>query len=284
MQKLISLYHLRSMMKGIFCILLGGIGLTACSDSGSGSKKSIVMGDSSTIVTETDPKYLANYTEDIAPNNHKSSAKQIAQMMVEVDSLKATQKLENQPAAQAPVEGFKVSFNEFDITFSGLYAHAAQSKPLDKSASSLSFIYDAGELAEMRIQVSNLTEVSIDQKISTKLKVEGDKEYYLLGSLGQFHSSWFHLVGKNSIFLGTGNNGIQFHEVTQPKIQQALATTLRNKRKNAAQTKTILSTVARTSSANQPPCKIAVSAVQFVIKGTYQGKKIKKLIRLDVPL
>lgn len=260
--------------------------LIACGEKETGIKKPIVMGDTSTIVTEQDEQYLENYTQDIAPNNHKSSAKKIAQMMVEVDSIKASRALEesNEPQVKAPVNGFTISFNEFDVVFNGIQGHSANANQNEKTASGVSYIFDDGEWKGMKIQVSGLTEVTIQQKLSTRLSMAFDKETILLPSLGVYQSSWYNLVGKGNVFLATGSNSVQFSDLNNQKIKNALTAALKSKRKKAAQITEYMNAVKRTNSAVEAPCKIVVSALQFVIKGKKDGKNVKKLIRFDIPV
>ena len=54
--------------------------------------KSFHLGDQSTIVTEKDSTFLQNFTEDISLTGNSNSNKDIAKMMVQIDSLKVQKK------------------------------------------------------------------------------------------------------------------------------------------------------------------------------------------------
>ena len=266
-------------------LLSGVIMLHACGDDKkSSSNQPIILGDSSSVVTETDSQFLYNQTEDIAPNNHKSSSKKIAQMMVQVDSLNATKKLEETPVSQTPLLGLTVSFEDFDVIFNNLSAHPSKRDPDARKSNNVSYIYDGGDFQEMKIQVKNLHEVSVEEKLVTKLTAVTQNERFVLQSLGTYSSSWYTLPGKENLFISTGKNSIQFNDVNQAKLKTAFTNALQAKKKNSNFTKKALEEVKNARAAIDAPFKIELYSVQFIVKGTVNGTKIKKLIRFDIPL
>lgn len=258
--------------------------LLSCGEKNDGPKRAIVLGDSSTIVTETDPRFLDNQTEDIAPNNHKSSAKKIAQMMVQVDSLNATKKLEENAGTVTTVSGLTISFEDFDVIFNNLSGHSAHKDPNEKKSNSVSYIYDGGDFKEMKVQVKNLHEVSVEEKLVTKLTASIQNERFVLQSLGTYNSPWYTLPGKDNLFISTGSNSVQFNDVNQNKLKQALNSALQNKRKSSTFTKAALEESKNARSAIDKPYVIEIYSVQYIVKGTVNGNKVKKLIRFDIPL
>lgn len=246
------------------------------------SSKPIVMGDTSTIVTERDSAYLQNNTEDISPTNKRSSEGKITQMMTEVDSAKSVKKLESEEN-KAPLSGFVINFSECTVQFDGLSAHAIQNSQNERTSNSVSYLKDGGNLFEMTLQVQGLDQVKLEQRTFTKLKVQNDEQEFLLQDLGKFISPWSNLASKDNRFVSLGSNSLQFFPVDNNKIKNALDRELRKKKKNRQEIQEWLNLIRKTNSYSDSPCKLIMVSVQWRIIGMKDGKRVQKLIQFDIP-
>lgn len=258
--------------------------LSSCGDDSKSGKRPIVMGDSSMIITEKDEKYRQNFTEDISQPSAKGTEKSIAQMMVQVDSVNASKKMEDEEFSNAPVMGMTLSFENCDVIFNGLKAHTLGNRPIDPKVNSVSLLLDEGHFEEMKVRINGLENIEVEQRVITKLAVVHGQERMILHSLGRYTSPWYSLAGKNNIFISTGSNGIQYSEVNNGKIKAALTKALTDKRKKSTEAAAWLEVLRHTNSAQDAPCKIMVASSQWRVKGISNGKRIQKLIQFDIPL
>lgn len=244
--------------------------------------KPIILGDSSSIVTEGDSRYLKNVTEDISPTNKKTTEGKITAMMMEVDSVKSAMKLEEQDHA-APLSGFTINFSECEVVFDGLSAHAIQNSQDERTSNSVSYLVDGGNLYEISLQIRGLAEVKVEQRIFTRLSVEDGADEFLLNDLGKFISPWSSLPGKDITFISLGSNSLQFFAVDHTKIQNALDRELRKKKKNRQEIAEWMQVIRKTNSYADAPCNIHMVSGQWRITGKKDGKRVQKLIQFDLP-
>lgn len=262
--------------------LVSVLALVSCDEKNTTKQGAVKLGDSSLIVTEHDSIYLQNTTADISPNKKQSSEKEIAAMMVQVDSLKASQKLENQDQSET-LKGFEINFAECKVTFSGLSAHALRLDQNERNSSSVSYLKDAGQLEEMKLSVEGLQEVGVEQRIYTKLYVVQNDENFVLNDLGKYTSSWFNLAGKSNTFISAGSNGAGFFDVDHQKIKNAFDRELRKKKLSRKEIETKLKWISQTNMYSDAPCVVKVVSAQWRIVGKKEGKRVQKLIQFDEP-
>ena len=256
--------------------------LIGCEEAPTKKTGSLKLGDSSLIVTEVDSLYLQNQTADISPSKKQSSAKEITSMMVQVDSLKASQKLENQSNSEI-VQGFEINFKECKVVFNGLSAHALNNAQDERNSSSVSYMKDAGRMEEMKLKVEGLNDVKVEQRVYTKLYITQNDESFRLNDLGKYTSPWFNLAGKADVFISTGSNGAGFLEVNKQKISNAFDRELRKKKLNRKDIESKLKWIEKTNLYSDPPCEVKVVSSQWRIVGTKDGKRVQKLIQFDEP-
>lgn len=246
--------------------------------------KPIVLGDPTTIVTESDTTYLRNFTNDISPVAKKSSESQITKMMVQVDSLKNTKKLEEESNAQVPINGFTINFAECSLIFNGIYAHALNESQDERKSNSVSYLKDAGELTDMKFQVNNLTEIKAEERISVQLAIVNGDEQFVLQDLGKFTTQWYPLAGNQNTFISVGTNSLQFNSVDNRKIKLALQQELTRKKKNKAEQDKWMSLISSTNSYSEAPCKLIIRSAQWRVVGKSDGKRVQKLIQFDIAI
>jgi hypothetical protein len=255
--------------------------LVACKDSTKIVSNPILLGDSNTIVTETDYKKLENYTEDISLVGKKNSAdKDISSMMMKVDSLEATKNVSN-TTASTPLAGYTIKNNSVEITIDKLAISNTISNTAEKS---LSLVGKKGtNLENALIKITGLNDCTIQQRITTKLFAENNITLFELNDFGKFILPWATLATSNNVFESLGSNALQFHTVDNAKISNAIDRELRKKNANKAQLEEWKTLYKDAKTYTDKPCRVIIIAIEYKINGLLDGKKYSKLIRIDIP-
>ncbi len=253
--------------------------VSSCKEVGKIGGKYIQFGDSTTIITETDSNYLANYTKDISDRTQDES--EIARIMVQVDSVKISKELEKFTSSDSSISGFSVKFEHCEVVFDGL--EAKELKPQNPETNrSVSYLVTKGDLSKMKLRITGLTEVAVKERIDTRLKVANEKEELLLKSLGRKRSDWFPLPGKQNIFVAAGENSAQFNNLSNAKLKEALKKELLAKKRKPAAINEWLKLVEKTNDYTDYPCKLYVATAQFRITGKNKNGLVNKLIQFDI--
>jgi hypothetical protein len=277
----LTLPHSQSMKQTSFAVLILCL-IFSCSDKREPNKKPIVLGDPSSIVMESDSQYLKNYTEDISPIKNNKKGNQIHKMMVQVDSLNNAKKLNETPKT-SQVDGFKIEFAECSVVLGGILCHALNNTQNERNENSVSYLRDAGSFLDNTLQVDGLTEMRMEQRLAVKLAIEAKGEQFILEDLGKFQTPWYPLAGKDKVFISVGSNSLQFKEVTQQSIKNALDRELRKKKKDRKEIQVWMDRIKNTNSPADVPCKLIAVSSQWRIWGKKDGKQVRKLIQLDMP-
>ncbi|MCC7030145.1 MAG: hypothetical protein IT257_07565 [Chitinophagaceae bacterium] len=265
----------------LFVVLTG---VFSCKESLK-NKVPIRLGDPSLIVTESDSTYLQNMTDDIAPVKKKSTVAQISQMMVQVDSLKTSQKMEAEAEneTQVKLSGFTINFSECDVIFDGISAHALNATQNERASQSVSYLQDGGSFMEAKLDISNLSDVRVEERLFVKLGIENNGETLILGDLPKYITQWYNLAGKGSRFVSVGSNSLEYDKLDPAKLRAALEKELKKKKKNKEESQVWINSIAKTRSHSDSPCKLVPTSAQWRIWGTQNGKSVRKLIQFDIP-
>ncbi len=270
---------MRKYFKAGLLVLMYATFFQSCKQDSISSGVPIRIGDSSLIVTEKDSNYLKNFVKDISKKEQDES--EIARIMVQVDSVKVAEELEEFTAADSTIVGFTIEFKDCKLVFQGLEAKAlTEQNP--KQNRSVSYLVTRGDLAKMKIQVKGLKETSIKERIYTKLKVKHKEEEYLLKSLGRKISDWFPLAGKDNIFVAAGANSFQFNNLTNKKLKIALGKELRAQNMKEDKIQGWMHLIRKTNDYTDQPCKLYVSTAQFRVRGKTKNGSVNKLIQFDI--
>lgn len=259
--------------------------LNACKENNKNGVE-IKLGDSTLIVTENDSVYLQNFTEDISPSKKKSTESQITKMMVQVDSLNTSKKIEEEAAASQgdqKLSGFTINFNECSIIFDGIAAHALNETQNERTSQSVSYLKDGGSFLETKLEINSLTDLRVEQRLFVKLAVINGDETIVLNDLPKFITQWYSLAGKNNRFVSVGSNSLQFDNVDAAKIKNALDKELKKKKKSKEEIQTWMRAIAQTKSYSDAPCTLIPSSSQWRIIGKADGRGVRKLIQFDIP-
>ncbi len=266
-----------------FC-LLGLCSLLACTENPKGGTKPILLGDPSGIVTETDSSYLKNFTNDISPKQVQSSEDEITNMMVEVDSAKASAEMEK-ATEEAPLSltGLTIPVGTAQIVLNGLEGHTLNQKAPDPALRSVAYVHDAGEWKELKLGVTGLSDVRVEQRLITRLVVNINDAPILLNSLGRFTSPWYNLPGNGKQFVSLGANSITYMSLEGTKIRAAAQTEINAKKWSSSKKQEAITALKPIRSFRDKPCAVVVKSIQWRISGVLEGKKIQQLVQVDLP-
>ncbi len=246
-------------------------------------KKSFQLGDLSSIVTEKDSTFLQNFTEDISITGNSNSNKDIAKMMVQIDSLKVQKTLIEETANKNFNEAFKINFSDCQIVFDNLRAKEISPQQPEKNQS-VSYVVTDGEFQELRFIVKGMKDISVQQRVYTVLQIENEGDVFSMTSLGKKISDWYNLAGKDSLIVSVGRNSIQFKDQNQNALKNAAEKAMLAKRKNQTYIQSVLQKMNNTKNYTDAPCVLKIVTAQYKIKGTVNGKTVSKLIQLDIPI
>jgi hypothetical protein len=269
------------MIRFFITLIAATLLLPSCSDKAP-APKPIVMGDTTLIVTETTDEFLDNFTEDISPTSKKTTEVKITQMMEEVDSARTAQKAEVPTAATAVLKGFTINFSECTVVFDGLSAHALNASQDERTANSVAYVRDGGNLMGMSLQVNGLQEVKVEQRLFVKLAVRHGDEEYILDDLGKFITNWSMLATSNNQYTSLDQAAMDFHALTPAKLKNALDRELRKKKRSRQEIQEWMKRIEKTKSFSDEPCLLKLVAGQWRIIGKANGKRVQKLIQFDI--
>jgi len=267
----------------LFC-LLGLCSLLACTEKPRGGSKPLMLGDPSGIVTETDSTYLKNFTNDISPKQVQSSEAEITDMMVEVDSAKASAAIEKASEEGAiHLRGLTIPIGEGSVVLNGIEGHTLNQKVPDPALRSVSYVHDAGEWKELKLGVTGLSDVRVEQRLITRLVVNINDAPVLLNSLGRYTSPWYNLPGNGTQFVSLGANSITYMSLEGTAIRAAAQTEMNAKKWSSSKKQEAITAMKPIRSFRDKPCAVVVKSIQWRVSASLDGKRVQQLIQLDLP-
>lgn len=262
-------------MTRIFYFLLVLVAFSACKNNTRKAENTpIVLGDSSTIVTEREAKYLKDFDlDDIAAPNQTDGA------LTKTNTIAPS----NQQSTALPAKGGQtVQFSTVKLVFEGLsFSEPKQQNP--EKDNGLTYTTNSENLSKYSINISGTKQVRIRQRYQSQLTLITSLGNIVLSELGLYTSDWV-TIGENSGSMPLSSlANLTFDNVNNAKIKNALEQTLRKQRSS---NKTILSwiqEIKNTKTAQDKPCTIALQNVQWQISGTdNKGVNFHKNIRLEI--
>ncbi len=257
--------------------------LNSCTDAEPPRKTGpIVMGDSSTIVTETDPKYLRDMVADIDIKPNTADTEPVA--ATTATPAKTEVKAE-EPKPATVEKGFEIDCGSYKIVLAGVGAKEYK-KQNAASASGLSYALTSGNINSSKLIVTgDVKNLAVKQRYQSQLILDGSQGKVALTDLGLFTSGWNTVKVSGNSAPVAGLNGLQFSSVNNNKIKNAADRALR---KSKASSKTIqawMKDIRKVNKAGDSPSEIVLNNVQWQISGTDKsGKSFTKTVRMDVPL
>lgn len=261
----------------------------ACNNSNSNSAHNgpIILGDSSTIVTETDPQYLTNNIDDAIPRVVEQQKEEA--VPEPKDTVVATvQEKPKAEAAKPQEKGLALPFETFGVLITNVEANLPKNTNWAK-ANAVSMTLKNGSLQGETIKTSMGTITKLQQRTQTVVMLQHTNgKDYKLAAMPSYTSEWRTVAVKNSSYTISGldkkdihyNN--KFNAKTLSRAAQKLARNLRLSRRDEQK---LLNSIKKVSRPNQAPCSIALQSVIWKISGKdANGKSVEKEVRVDIPL
>jgi len=277
-------------MRGGYIALLCGITslMFSCKDTPSKNHGPIVLGDSSTIVTENDPQRLKDLVIDLQPVIPET--KDTTETKPAPDTAakpKATTPAAAQPTVQAPlpnIAGLKAEFKEVTVLIPGVNAKQAGRANL-KNANGAVYTFENGNINGSTLRVTgNITKVS--QRYQSVVVLKNELGTLPIESLSTT-TSWEALKGSNNQYKITDLDAksLDFPDVGANAIRSAVAKAAKRHRFSRRKVAEWESSVRRVRAANQKPMYVMLRSVMWKIDGKdANGRIFSKQIRVDMPM
>lgn len=244
-----------------------------------GGRGAIVLGDSSTIVTETDPQYLHHAVADIhvLPLTEDSNA-----TAGRADTFRSAPP---EKAARSSGEGLKVAFKELTVFIPEIKTRT-YTRQDPQTSSGVSYQLTEGTLKDRDLHITgNAAVEKISQRYMTTVILENGNNSPLILENLNYTSSWKEIPGEQGIYPVTGieENSLSYTKASPSTIRNAVNQAIKKKRlsKNAA--REWQQKAEKVSSVNQKPLSVILRSVMWKIEGKdAQGKPFVKQLRIDL--
>lgn len=246
----------------------------------------IVLGDSSTIVTEIDPNYLSNYVDDIRIAT-KDTTDQIPDA-AENDTARQTVATSETPeptkqsAAVTPTEkGLSIPFKEVTVFLPDVETRTYRQQDLQR-ANGATYQWISGKISGNVMKMTGATITKVSQRHITRVNAKTS-----LGTLtvdGLSHTgNWATLKGTGTSFTILGIDNPEPKQATPAQIRIAVSRAAKNKRMSRQQIQKWEREVRNVRSLEEAPFQTEVGAVMWKIEGKdAQGKPFQKQVRIDI--
>lgn len=246
----------------------------------------IILGDSSTIVTETDPKYLSDFVDDIQLRSAAADT-----LIKESDTLTSDTTVRDTIALAAtvketasetnPAKGLNIEFKEVTVFIPDIQTKTYRQQDLQKT-NGATYQLTGGKIQGNELKVSGATITKVSQRYITKVSAKTGLGTLQLDALSHT-TEWREVKGKNSSYTISGLDRPQAKEVTPAQIRLAVSRSAKNARLSKKNIQNWEKEVRNVRSLNQKPFELRVGSVMWKIEGKdAQGKSFQKQIRIDL--
>lgn len=267
------------------------IGMSAffsCKDMPSKTHGPIRLGDSSTIVTETDPALLQDIVTDlkpVIPVAMPDTPKQAGPVPAK-DTARPVQVAQATPAAP-PVNhgpGLKAEFKEVTVSIPGLTAKLAGKGNL-QNANGAVYTWEGGNINGNVLYVTGGTITKVSQRYQSIIVLHGQNGNLPLDELTET-TGWAQVKGNANAWPITGltETAMEYADANSGEIKSALMKAAKARRLSHKKLQEWQNVMGNVRSANQKPLYVTLRSVMWKIDGKdAQGKIFSKQIRVDVP-
>lgn len=287
-------------MRALYIVLIVvSIGLLqGCGSDNPNRGKPIVLGDQSTIVTETDSQYLQDFVADIKPAQpvvqqeapkEDTIAKQVAaekEAVPQQEQPKKEELKEESKEASVPKgNGLNIAFKEVSLLIPNINTRSYKQQDT-KKANGVSYELVSGNLNGNQIKTGGSKVTKVSQRYQTVIAVKNDMGTLVLESLNRT-TDWQTLKGGNNVYTisGLDTKHLQYLKATPAAIRNAVSRAARNKRMSRANEQKWVKSVSRVRDANDKPLVIILRSVMWKIEGKgADGKPYQKQLRIDIPV
>lgn len=288
-------------LKHILPVAALALTLAACDGGGKPTGGPIVLGDSSTIVTETDQNQLKDMVTDLNPVIPPAENKD-QDPTPTADTPAASQKpapagsattaptaaaKPATPAAAAPASsgpGLRAEFEEVTIQIPGLGVKQAGNKNLRRNNGAV-YTLTSGNINGGTLQV-NGTITKVSQRYQTVVMLHSNMGDMLLEPLS-VTTDWKTVKGGNGNYPITGlsEGSLEYYEAEPSDIRNAVQKLAKRRRMNSRKAQALLNSVRHTRNPKQKPLSVELRSVMWKIDGKdAKGRAFSKQVRVDIPL
>jgi hypothetical protein len=258
-------------------ILMAGL-LSCKGERSTKSRGPIVLGDSSTIVTETNTALLQDQVTDLKPalDNEEDTTATVR----DTAQAKRPTAAAAAPVQAAPAGGLVASFREVTLNISGITTRSYGKQDLQK-ARGATYELTSGNLngAQLRISGGQVTKVS--QRYQSMLILKDGNDKLVLESLPRYTSDW-EVIDGSGVYNISGLNGkdLEYKMPSANALRNAVQQAARRAHLNRQDTREWLDAVRNLRSPNQAPAAVILRSVMWRV----EGKGFNKELRVDVPV
>lgn len=264
------------------------------------SHGSIRLGDSSTIVTETDSQYLRDLVTDFNPTipEHTeepasdTASKPAPQQATDTTTAPAqataqptAEEKPKQEATQPQGNGLTVAFKDVTIFIPGITVKTYRTQNLEK-ANGASYQLTGGKLPGNQIKITSGTVTKVSQRYQTVVMIKNSLGTLPLDALNST-TDWQALPGGRNGYNITGldSRHLQYSRANNAQIKKALERAMRAHRISRRKEREWLNSIARVRAVNQPPLSVTLRSVMWKIEGKdARGRSFQKQVRIDLPI
>jgi len=275
-------------------LALSPVLLPACKNMSSKSHGPIVLGDSSTIVTEKDPRKLNDLVTDLQPDippapNPDTAGK--SEKTAETNNVKDTAKQTKptQPVAEnsqqtEEVAGLKAEFKEVTILLPGVSTKIAGNANL-KNAKEAIYTLQDGSLEHNVLKIKG-TITKVSQRVESVLIIKSKIGTLPLDNVTA--KSEFEAVkaGRGGYpIVDIDEESLPLPKINNQTLRNAVTRACTRRKMNHKKVQEWVNTIANVHSANQKPLSLSLRSVIWKIDGKDSGgKAFSKQIRIDIPI
>jgi len=271
----------------IACLAFAVSFLFSCKDDTPGkSHGPIILGDSSTIVTEKDPLKLQDMVTDLQPEiPSKTETKDTPVVQVKPPAADTGKKSKPiTPVSALPSgNGLAADFSEVSVFIQNVNAKQA-GKPNLLKANGAVYTLTNGNINNNIIKVTgNVTKVS--QRYQSVVVLKNNLGTLPIESLSTT-TAWKALNGGNNMYRVTGleAQSLDYPDVNTNTIRTAVAKAAQRRHMSKKKIQEMLNSVHNVKEANQKPLFVMLRSVMWKIDGKdAKGKIYSKQIRVDIP-
>ena len=264
----------------------------SCNNITSQNQKPIVFGDSSTIVTEKDPKKLQDLVTDLNPVIPTAEVKDTVAAVQTPPAQKAPDTIKKNTTAIAQKQqpeitaqgGLTVDFNIASLMIPNVTAKQAGNHDLSRANGAVYTLVSGVINGNLLRVTANVTRVS--QRYQSVVVLKNDLGTLPLESL-TITTTWEPLKGSNNIYKATGldEKSLELPDANRNSIRNAVQKAARRRRMSYRKTEEWQESVRNLHYVNQKPLFITLRSVMWKIDGKdANGKVFSKQIRIDIPL
>lgn len=248
-----------------------------------------MLGDSATIITETDPKKLKDLVADLEPQipaaePEPEETSDNATVATPARDTAQAPPVKDQPKAQPDVAGLKAEFKDVTVLIPGLNGKLAGNPNLQRANGAV-YTFNSGDIDGNEIRVTgDVTKVSM--RYQTAVVLKNDMGTFPIDALSET-TDWEPLRGGNNAYkiTGLGERDLEYTDAGPAAIRNAVARMAQRRRMSRKKVQEITNSVRNVRSANQRPLSVVLRSVMWKIDGKdANGRSFSKQIRVDIPL